>query len=197
MYRIHAIARKMVIICMLSIAGLLFFPLAAQSADVLRSSVTRQDDRYLMHMETVVQAPISKVHSLLKDYKNFTRFNSIFKQVKLVGNLDGGGVRMGVRSEFCILVICQHFDWIQDVQFLPDGNISITIVPDQGDFRQGNGHWRLFPVEGGTRLSFDLDLTPKYWIPPVFGMLLAQKKFSEDVFKFAQELERMAVSKDC
>jgi hypothetical protein len=196
MYKIPTIARKM-IIASISIAGLLFLPLAAQGADVLRSSVTRQDGRYLMHMETVVQAPLSRVHSLLKDYKNFTRFNSIFKQVKFLGHLEDGGIRMGVSSEFCILAICQDFDWIQDVHFLPGGDIPITIVPDQGDFRQGNGRWRLIPVEGGTRLSFDLDLTPKYWIPPVFGTLLAQQKFSKDVFKFAQELEKMAISKDC
>lgn len=196
MYKINTITRKMALLW-ISIAGLLFFPLATYSADVVRSSVTRQDGRYIMHMETVVHAPVSKVHSLLRDYKNFARFNSIFKQVKFLGYLEDGGVRMGVRSELCILVICQHFDWIQDVQFLPDGDIPITILPNQGDFRQGNGRWRLSSVEGGTRLLFDLDLTPKYWIPPVFGTLLAQQKLSEDAFKFAQELERMATAKDC
>lgn len=196
MYKINTITRKMALLW-ISITGLLFFPLATYSADVVRSSVTRQDGRYIMHMETVVQAPISKVHSLLRDYKNFVRFNSIFKQVKFLGHLEDGGVRMGVRSELCILAICQHFDWVQDVQFLPEGDIPITILPNQGDFRQGNGRWRLSSVDGGTRLLFDLDLTPKYWIPPVFGTLLAQQKLSEDAFKFAQELERMATSKGC
>jgi len=196
MYRINPITKKMARVCM-SIVGLLFLPLAAHSADVLHSSVTKQNGRYMMHIETVVQAPVSKVHSLLMDYKNFTRFNSIFKQVELVKRLDDREVRMGVRSEFCILAICQHFDWIQDVQFRPDGDISINIVPNQGDFRQGNGRWRLLSVDGGTRLLFDLDLTPKYWIPSVFGTWLVQQKLSEDAFKFAQELERMAISNGC
>lgn len=196
MYKIATIPRKIAIVCV-AIAGLLFFPLAAQRANVLRSSVTRQGGQYLIHMETVVQAPISKVHSLLKDYKNFTRFNSIFKQVKFVKDLDDGGIRMGVESEFCILGICQHFDWLQDVQFLPDGDISITIVPNQGDFRQGNGRWSLSSVDGGTRLLFNLDLTPKHWVPPVLTTLLMQQKISDDAFKFAQELEKMAISKGC
>jgi hypothetical protein len=196
MYRSHTITRKMVIIGIF-IAGLLFLPWAAHSADVVRSSVTRQDGRYLMHMETVVHAPLSKVHSLLKDYKNFIHFNSIFKQIKFVGNLDNGRIRMHVMSEFCMVGICQHFEWLQDVQFLPDGDISITIVPNQGDFRQGNGHWSLLPVEGGTRVLFSLDLTPKHWIPPVFGTLLMKRKLSEDAFKFAQELERMVVMEGC
>jgi len=189
------ITRKMIMVC-ISIAVLLFLPLTTHSANVLNSSVTRQDGRYMMHMETIVQAPVTKVHSLLMNYKNFTRFNSIFKQVEFVGHI-GDGVRMGVRSEFCVLAICQDFDWIQDVQFLPDGDISITIIPNQGDFRQGNGRWRLFSVDGGTRLLFDLDLTPKYWIPPIFGTWLAQQKFSDDAVKFAQELEKMVISNDC
>jgi hypothetical protein len=193
---IMCITRKMIMVC-IAIAGLLFLPVTTHSADVLNSSVTRQNGRYMMHMETVVQAPIAKVHSLLMDYKNFTRFNSIFKQVEFVGHRDDGGIRMGVRSEFCILAICQNFDWVQDVQFLPDGDIAITIVPNQGDFRQGNGRWRLLSVDGGTRLSFDLDLTPKYWIPPVFDTWLAQQKFSDDAFKFAQELEKMVSSSGC
>lgn len=196
MSRSSALSLKMTMAC-LAIAGLLFLPLTTHSADVLHSSVVRQDGRFLMHLETVVRAPVSKVHSLLTDYKNFTRFNSIFKQVELVERLDDGGIKMGVRSEFCILTICQYFDWIQEVQFLPDGDISITIVPNQGDFRKGIGRWRLFSLDGGTRLLFDLDLTPKNWIPPLFGTWMVQEKLSEDAFKFAEALERMAISNGC
>jgi hypothetical protein len=196
MYQITTIARRITIVCV-AITGLLFFPMAAHSAEVLRSSVTRQGGQYLIHLETVVQAPISKVHFLLKNYKNFTHFNSVFKQVKFLKNLDNGGIRIGVKSEFCILGICQYFNWLQDVQFLSDGDISLTIVPNQGDFQQGNGRWSLSSVDGGTRLLFSLDLTPRYWTPPVLGALLMQQKISDDAFKFSQELEKMAISKDC
>ena len=54
-------------------------PLVAHSAEVLDSSVTRQHRQYLMHSETVVQAPVSKVRALLMDYENFPRLNSDIK----------------------------------------------------------------------------------------------------------------------
>lgn len=123
-------------------------PLVAHSAEVLDSSVTRQHRRYMIHSETVVQAPASKVRALLMDYENFPRLNSDIKRVESMEHLDDGGIRMGVRSAFCILFICLHFDWVQDVRFLPDGDIAISIVPNRGDFRQGNGRWRLLPDDG-------------------------------------------------
>ncbi len=196
MHRENTIMRKITTICM-SIAVLLCIPLATRSAEMLDSSVTSQDGRYVIHMETVVQAPISKVHSLLMDYENFIRLNSVIKRVESVEHLDDGRIRMGVRSAFCILTICQYFDWVQDVQFLPDGDIAITIVPNGGDFRQGNGRWHLRPDDGGTRLFFDVDLTPKDRLLPVFGPWLVQRKFSEDAFEFARGLERMAISTCC
>ncbi|MGZ4957647.1 MAG: SRPBCC family protein [Methylomonas sp.] len=188
--------RKIVTVC-ISIATLVFFPLIAQGADVLDSSLSRQGGRYLMHMETVVQAPISKIHALLMDYKNFTRLNSVIKRIESVEHLDNGGIRIGLSSEFCIVAICQQFDWIQDVKVLPNGDIAITIIPNQGDFQQGNGRWRLLPADGGTRLIFDVDLTPKHWVPPVVGPWLVEQKLTADAFEFAQGLEKMAISNDC
>jgi hypothetical protein len=72
----------------------------------------------------------------------------------------------------------------------------MTIVPYRGDFRQRNGCWHLLPDDGGTWLIFDVDLTSKYWLPPIFGPWLMKRKFSEEAFEFAQGLERMA-NKNC
>jgi Protein of unknown function (DUF3047) len=70
-------------------------------------------------------------------------------------------------------------------------------VPNRGDFRQGNGRWHLLPDDGGTRLIFDVDLTPKYWLPPVFGPWLMKRKLAEEAFEFAQGLERLATLNCC
>jgi uncharacterized membrane protein len=170
------------------------FPLIAHSAEVLDSVVTQQHGRYMMHTETVVQAPVSKVRALLMNYENFPRLNSDIKRVESMEYLDDGGVRMGISSEFCILAICLHYNWIQDVRHLPDGDIAMTIVPNRGDFQQGTGRWHMLPDNGGTRLLFDLDLTPKYWLPPVFGSWLMKQKLYDKAIEFAEGLERMAIS---
>ncbi|MEC4748342.1 SRPBCC family protein [Methylomicrobium sp. Wu6] len=169
-------------------------PLAGHGAEVLNSSVTLQQGRYMMHSETLIRAPVSKVRDLLMDYKNIPRLNSDIKQLDSVEYLNDGGIRMGVKSAFCILAICLRFDWIQDVRLLPSGDITMTIVQGGGDFRQGNGLWRLLPDGASTRLIYDVDLTPKNRIPLVFGSLFIKQKLSEESFEFAQGLEKMAKS---
>jgi hypothetical protein len=172
-------------------------PLATQSAEVLDSSVKQQHGRYMMHSESVVQAPVSRVRALLMDYENFLRLNPDIKRVEPMEQLDDGGTRMGVSSSFCIATVCLHFDWVQDVRLLPSGDITVTIVPDRGDFRQGNSRWRLFPNGGSTRLIFDADLTPNQWFPPVIGPWMMKQKLYEEASEIAHGLERMAMSNCC
>jgi len=188
------LARSSVWLLLLVVIG---FPLVAHCAEVLDSTVTREHGRYVMHTETVVQAPVSKVRALLMNYENFPRLDSDIKRVESMERLDDGGIRMGVSSEFCILAICLHYDWVQDIRYLPDGDIAMTIVPNRGDFQQGIGRWHMLPDNGGTLLIFDIDLTPKYWLPPVFGSWVMKQKLSEKAFEFAEGLERMAISNCC
>jgi hypothetical protein len=172
-------------------------PLASQSAEVLDSSVKQQHGRYMMHTETVVQAPVSKVRALLMDYENFLRLNPDIKRVEFMKRLDDGGTRMGVSLGFCISAVCLDFDLIQDVRLLPSGDIAVTIVPNRGDFRKGNSRWRLLANGGGTRLIFDADLTPNQWFPPLIGSWTMKQKLYEEASEIAHGLERMAISNCC
>ena len=169
-------------------------PVVAESAQVANTSVIQQQGRFIMHSEAFVQAPVSKVHTLLTEYENLPRVNRNLKRVKILERLRGGGVRMGITMDYCILTICLNFKWVQDVRTLPDGDIVMAIVPNQGDFRQGSGRWRLLSDDGGTRLLFDIDLMPNFWIPPVFGPWLMKRKLTHEAFETAQGLERMATS---
>jgi hypothetical protein len=171
-----------------------YLPTAAQSAQVLNTLVVQQQGRFIMHSETLVQAPVSEVRTLLTEYENLPRVNRDLKRVEVLERLGDGGVRMGVTSDYCILRICLNFVWVQDVHILPDGDIVMAIVPNGGDFRQGSGRWRLLSDTGGTRLVFDVDLVPNFWIPPVFGPWLMKRKLAHEAFETAQGLERMATS---
>jgi uncharacterized membrane protein len=167
-------------------------PPAVQSAQVLAVSVLREQGRFVMHAETLVQAPVAKVRAMLTDYTNLPRINKALKRVDILDRRQDGGVRMGVVSEFCLLAICLDFNWVQDVRILPNGDIAMAIVPGRGDFRQGSGCWRLLSDNGGTRLIFDVDLTPGFWVPPAFGSWLMRNRLFDEAFETGRGLERNA-----
>lgn len=165
----------------------------AHGAQVLTTSVSLLDGRYFLHSEALIRAPVSAVRTLLTDYENLPRLNPNLKRVEILERLPDGGVRMRVVSDFCILALCLSFHWIQNVRTLPGGDIVMTIVPDRGDFREGGGRWRLLADDGGTRLIFDVDLVPNFWIPSVLGPWLMKRKLAEETYETARGLERMAV----
>lgn len=166
--------------------------MAARSAEVLNASVIEREGRYIMHSETLVQASVAEVRRILTDYENLPRVNRALKRVVILEHRENSGVRMGVVSEFCVLAICLNLAWSQDVRAWPNEDISLIIVPNRGDFRQGSGRWRLLPDDDGTRLIFDAELTPNIWIPPAIGPWLMKGKIAEEAFETARELERIA-----
>lgn len=167
-------------------------PLAAQGAEVANTSVIREDGRFIMHAESIIRAPVATVRKTLTDYEHLPRLNPALKRVEVLERYPGGGVRMAVVSEFCILEICLDFAWVQAVRPRPNGDIAVSIEPNGGDFREGKGRWRLFPEDGGTRLVFDVDLTPNFWVPPALGPWLMRRKLADETFETARGMERMA-----
>jgi len=62
-------------------------PLAAQSAEVLNTSVVRQEERFIMHSEALVQAPVADVRRIFTDYENLLRINPDIKRVEVLERL--------------------------------------------------------------------------------------------------------------
>jgi hypothetical protein len=168
-------------------------PVDVHGAQVLTTSVTLLGGRYFLHSEVLVRAPVSAVRTLLTDYEKLPRLNPNLKRVAILKRLQDGGVRMRMTSDLCILALCLSFHWIQEVRTLPGGDIVMTIFPGWGDFREGGGRWRLLADDGGTRLTFDVDLVPNFWIPSVLGPWLMKRKLAEETYETATGLERIAV----
>lgn len=167
-------------------------PETAGGAEVLNTSAVREENRFILHAETFVRVSVPEVRRVFTDYRNLPRLNPDIKRVEVLERRDDGAVRLGVASDFCILAVCLNFAWVQEVRVRPDGDIGITLLPDEGDFREGHGRWRLRPDGEGTRLIFDIDLTPNFWIPPLFGSWLMQRKLAEEALETASGLERIA-----
>ena len=163
------------------------------SAGGLRDiSVKVEGKRYFLHADSWVRLSSQEVKRALADFVNLPRLNGSLKHVKILERLANGGTRMEAQSEFCLLAVCQQFTWVQDVIFMSNGDMAMTIVPNRGDFRAGKGRWRMHEDSGGTRLTFDIELTPNFWLPSVFGPWLMKRQLSADTIATIEGLEKLA-----
>lgn len=167
-------------------------PMAAHSAEIVHTWAAYEEGRLILRSEILVHVPARQVRAILTDYENLPNLSKDLKRVEVLEHFDDGRVRMRAESEICILAMCLDFAWVQDTEVLPNGDIVVNILPSQGDFRRGNGRWRLLENNGNTRLIFDIDLTPAFWLPPVLGPWFIKRKLFNEVFETSLGLEREA-----
>lgn len=167
-------------------------PPASPAAEVSNTTVVREGGRFIMHAESAVRVPVAEVRKTLMNFEQLPRINPALKRVTVLERDAGGGVRMAVASEFCVLSVCLDFAWVQIVRTRPNGDIAVAIAPNSGDFREGSGLWRLVSENGGTRLTFDVDLTPSFWVPPALGPWLMERRLADETLETARGMERIA-----
>lgn len=176
------------------LAGLLLAVLTwpVPGAETLEAAVEHNAGRFSLYAVSLIDLPEPRVRATLTHYENLPRVNGGIQAVEVLRRDPDGGVRMGVRSRVCILFICQHYRWEQEVRTQSDGTILAVIDPRASDFRDGWARWRLTPVGQRTRLVFDAELVPDFWFPPLIGPWLIKRKLYGEVLETAQGVERLA-----
>ncbi|MGR9072048.1 MAG: type II toxin-antitoxin system RatA family toxin [Gammaproteobacteria bacterium] len=172
-----------------------FFPVAAGGAEIIDTWASYKNGTLLLRSEILVHVPAGQVREILTDYENLPKLSKDLKRVKVLERFDDGRVRMRADSEICILAFCLDFAWMQDTRVLPNGDITVNILPRKGDFRRGNGRWTLLEEADNTRLTFDIDLIPAFWLPPVFGPWYIKRKLFNEVFQTSLGIEKVAAQK--
>lgn len=167
---------------------------ACWAEEPIQASVERQGERFVLHSESLIRAPVSQVRAILSRFEELPRINDGIKSVQLLARRDNGEIRMRVSTEVCILLICLDWSWVQEVKTLANGDIEAVIVPAESDFREGWTRYRFRPEHGNTRLIFDASLVPNFWVPPALGPWIIERKLAREALETAQAVERLGRS---
>lgn len=176
----------------LALLCLSLFPLSSYAGEVITASVEYVDKRYIMEVEALISADVHKVKSLLTDYDNLTNLNDAIRESYTVYSLDDISHRVFVRTEACVSFFCKNITQVQDVEELPGNVIIATVVPKKSDFDYAHARWKISPEGERTRVRFNTDLKPSFWVPPLIGPLLIEKKLRDEVLSTIEGLEKLA-----
>jgi hypothetical protein len=172
------------------LAALLLMPASVAAGDVLEASVTHNDGRYDLAIRARIDAPSDMVYGAITDFSNLAAINPDIEVSELLeANPDGvSTVRTVIRV--CILVFCKQVEQLQHVTHPDADTIEAVIIPEGSDFRSGFARWQLSsPTAATTELQFVETFEPDFWVPPVIGPWLIQRKLVREVTETTAHIE--------
>jgi hypothetical protein len=165
---------------------------AVHAGEVRKAEVEHADGRYIVEIDVIVNAREDAVHQVLTDYAHLTRVHENIKQSEILFSLDDHTHQVRVVAEACITYFCKSMIQTQDVLETDAQTIIVTAVPEKSDFVFAHSRWKITPTENGTRVMFNTDLKPRFWVPPVIGPYLIKKKLHTASVETVLNLEKLA-----
>ena len=177
------------------VAGIAAVPAAAfeiQSVDVRHDD----GDRYHVAMRVTLDAPATDTYAVFADPARLREVNAAIREVQVLEELAPQLRRVRTRVRACVAFYCRHLQQVQDMRYQPSsegGRIEAQVLPDRSDFRFGQASWTFAPCPAHrTCLAFDAELEPAFWVPPLLGPWLIQRKLRDEAIETSRGLERLA-----
>jgi len=176
----------------LLIGVLLFSSIAVRAGDIIEAKVEHIDKQYFITLEAVINADSHRIYQLLTDYENLNKLSDSIEESNLIYSLSEKDHRVQVKTEACVTFFCRTINQVQDVEELPNMVIVTTSLPDKSDVDYAHARWKVTAEEGLTRINFNSDLKPSFWIPPLIGPVLIERTLRNEALSVINGLERLA-----
>ena len=167
-------------------------PPVAAAADNLLIEVGRRDALYVVTGDAWVDASAERLRDLLTDYTRLDRLNDSILASEIRKTCSSTRHSVYTYAEVCVAVFCRELKQVQVVEQHPDGDIIVTILPGRGDFRRGYARWHFQAANAGTRISFESELEPGFWVPPFIGPILIKHALWRETQETIEKLEALA-----
>lgn len=176
------------------LAGLLSLPVGSFAAEIQHAAVAHIGKRYQVELDIIIDADSHQVYKLLTDFNNLKQLNDNIIESYKVYSLSDTDHRVFVRTEGCITFFCKEVTLVEDVEELAGGVIINTAVPEKSSVAFAHTRWKVTPMGHRTRLEYNTDLKPNFWIPPLIGPPLIEKTLRGEALTIAENLESLATS---
>lgn len=179
-------------------AMLLLTSAHAAAADIQSLEVSREGARYRVDLHAVLEVPAAAAFAVFADAAKLPQINPAVKQVQVIAQLPGGGTRLFTSVHVCVLWYCRDLRQVQDMRYAPradGGSMHADMLPLQGDFRDGRADWEFRATGSKTRLHFQAELEPAFWIPPLIGPWLVQRSLRDEAQRTSAGIEQLAAAR--
>jgi hypothetical protein len=162
-------------------------------AATLESVIVRYEaGRYALDADAFMAAPREAIFVILTDYDRFGRISTAYKEYGFLDPATDGTPVVFTRMEGCVLIFCRSLMRVELLESEAPGLIRTITLPEQSDFEHSVSEWRLEPEDGGTRVLYHLEMVPAFWVPPIIGPWILQRKLQIGGARAVERIERLA-----
>lgn len=125
-----------------------------------------------------------------------TRFEALAKRARLIRSSHRlGPHRLQSTLSMCVLFYCKAVTQVMDYHLHAPRRLDMQAVPDAGDLKRGEAHWRFVAVDAGhTDILFSAALVPDFWVPPVVGGWALSHALGDQIADTGRAIEALAES---
>ena len=162
-----------------------------QAGELLKAYVNEIDDHYILHLDMRVEADYDSVYEVLMDFSKMMEVNNSITSSKLLES-DDKIHKLYFVSEGCIWFFCREVKQLVTVTEMGQGYIISETHPEESDLSFGRTLWQVIDDGETTRLKYNADFVPDFWIPPFFGSAIFQDRMLEEGKKTVHGIEKLS-----
>ena len=166
-------------------------PMPTPALEVDAIDVRVADHTYRVHFEGLVAAPLERVTQVLTDYAAYASLDPRIRASKVIGTSESGQALLRTSIRACAGIFCRTVMRTEKVTHL-DGRLVAVVVPAASDLKGGitRTEWRGEP--GGTRVWYDAEFEPGFWVPDIVARHYAASGMRDSVVQLFENVEERA-----
>jgi hypothetical protein len=161
----------------------------------LRSvDVSRRQDRYQVVADTHLAAPPEAIYKVLLDFDGdrYQRISEIYKESSYLPPDSDGTPLVYTRVEGCLMRFCRSMRRVERLEVVTPQFIRSRTVPERSDFKYSMSEWTFAPEDGGTRVTYKMEMEPNFWLPPFVGPWFLKRTLLRGAPAAIEQIERLA-----
>lgn len=163
------------------------------AADIRQIDVHHEDERYFLSLEAYLDAPPTAVFAVITDYENIARLHRRVRESRVLRRVDDHTVEVYTLLKGCVAAIfCKSLERVERIDETPPSELVATVVAEKSDFASGSVRWRLEADGEGTRLRYESQMDPDFWVPPVLGDRMLESSISRTTREMIRRVEERA-----
>lgn len=161
---------------------------AGVAGELLNAYVARRDKHYLLHLDMRIKAKYADVYRVLLDFQHIPQINDSIKSATVLEH-KGKVTRVKLVGEGCVWIFCRRIEQVVTVTARADGYISSITDPAHSDLKYGRALWHLIDEGKTTRVQYNADFVPDFWLPPLIGPMIFKHRLLEEGQKTINGIE--------